>query len=322
LEVVAGVLRRGHHIGYRWASDESEKVIEESLQSGREFILGTLVAQGGFAGKNVVSSDALKQQQENASRDLDEYTNPAHNFDLDYMAAIIALNEFDNGIIIRERIIASKNVCHQTTYDAKLQELIKRQLDHMSDRPPAHLQKLAPEGYSKRQPNASIAESSLGLELFQLIFQESGKAPGTKGAESETAARGKKLHDLVAGLAAIDPRATGCGWRRVNLRWLKTENKHLLSTEGRAKHGGEWACIYAVGGEVSNPRSEAEGEELAVDEDSVYEKPFAVAVYGDGDEKWTLEQEFTYDQKDKTKWNAWITVSVDLNLFAENLAGI
>jgi len=168
--------------------------------------------------------------------------------------------------------------------------------------------------------------------MFQQMFEASGKAVGKKAAESGNAARGKKLHDLLAGLAAIDPRATGCGWRRVNQRWSKTENQKLLAADGRAKNGGEWVCVYAVGEEVSNPQRQPEEEDPVVDQASVLEKAFTSAMTAAyQDETWNISStcadgsEYAYhlyEQMEANMWNAWITVSIDYDLFAENLAGI
>merc|ERR1712070_1120891 len=48
----------------------------------------------------------------------------------------------------------------------------------------------------------------------------------------------KKLHDIVAGLCAIDPAYSGCSFRRVQVELLRKE-------AGKGKL--EWGCQYAVG---------------------------------------------------------------------------
>eukprot|EP00933_Yihiella_yeosuensis_P082407 TRINITY_DN96273_c0_g1_i1.p1 TRINITY_DN96273_c0_g1~~TRINITY_DN96273_c0_g1_i1.p1 ORF type:complete len:651 (+),score=82.83 TRINITY_DN96273_c0_g1_i1:69-1955(+) len=87
---------------------------------------------------------------------------------------------------------------------------------------------------------SSIPPPSSTLALFYRLMDTYSRADG------------KKLHDLVAGLCAIDPAMSGCGFRKAKLDFIKAQNpkyfdKHGKLTGGRWKNGGEWGCRYGVG---------------------------------------------------------------------------
>jgi len=178
------------------------RAIAESLKPGarKRLLLGRWAGQGGFAGANIVpaSANTLKKFQ-------GKQTCPTFNFDCSRPDALAAL-KYDG---IRERFLCSKNVCHQVVYD---EDLAHRVAKHVEQR-----ESLAPQG------EAVIA--SLGLPLFHEMMGVYRNA------------KNKALHDLVAGLCAIDPVYSGCGFRRAQLELMKAENKEGL----------EWGCRYAVG---------------------------------------------------------------------------
>lgn len=90
------------------------KNVAKAIQTGR-FRLGRLVAQGGFAGDNIVPS----------SKRLDKFrgriTCPTFNLGSDINAAKIVLNSSS----IREKYFVSKNVCHGVIYDRNLHEILE-----------------------------------------------------------------------------------------------------------------------------------------------------------------------------------------------------
>lgn len=89
--------------------------LELAKVTGREFKLGRLVAQGGFAGEGVIPSDKQLDKFKG------EQTCPTYNLNGDRKSALAVLEY--SGIQIRRFV--SKNVCHHVYYDQELHEYIR-----------------------------------------------------------------------------------------------------------------------------------------------------------------------------------------------------
>lgn len=91
------------------------KNVAKAIQTGR-FTLGRLVAQGGFAGDNIVPED----------KRLDKFrgrvTCPTFNLSADWRAAHVVL-DYDG---IGEKYFVSKNVCHGVIYDREMHQRLER----------------------------------------------------------------------------------------------------------------------------------------------------------------------------------------------------
>ncbi|UJR24521.1 hypothetical protein I4U23_005896 [Adineta vaga] len=94
------------------------KNVAKAIQTG-EFRLGRLVAQGGFAGDNIVPKE----------KRLDKFqgriTCPTFNLNADSIGAQIVLNY--NGI--KEKYFVSKNVCHGVIYTRETHNQLKKVKD-------------------------------------------------------------------------------------------------------------------------------------------------------------------------------------------------
>jgi hypothetical protein len=222
------------------------RAIEESLkpEAQKRLVLGRWAGQGGFAGANVIPEGTFTLEKFRGKE-----TCATFNFDASKPEALAALQY--EGIL--ERFLCSKNVCHQVVFDKDLESRIAQ---HVS------------EGSLVASQNLSVL-SSLGLPLFHEMMSVYKNASD------------KKLHDLVAGLCAIDPAYSGCSFRRAQLE---------LIPQGTGKDKKvQWGCRHAVG-------------------PAVWPRP--------GD-----ESQFATSSKSALETNVWISVDVDLGKFKHWLVG-
>ncbi len=94
------------------------KNVAKAIQSG-EFKLGRLVAQGGFAGDNIV------HEQKRLQKFNGRITCPTFNLGADAKAAKIVLDY--NGI--KEKFFVSKNVCHGVLYTNETHQQLEQVKD-------------------------------------------------------------------------------------------------------------------------------------------------------------------------------------------------
>ena len=126
----------------------------------------------------------------------------------------------------------------------------------------------------------------------------------------ERVAEGKKLHDLVAALCALDPARSGCTFRRVRLAWVPTRPQQTSQRKDgalggtRHKGGGEWGCLFAA----SDPVRLAPGGAIAADDGAVH--PDTV-MPGEGRKLLAKCPEM--------RPNAWVAVDIDIAAFRDGL---
>lgn len=263
----------------------------DPAQRHRVLRLKRWVGQGGFAGKNVVGSNTPKLARFFDNGKPASY-NPAWNFDLDHRATIAALNADRD--MISEKYITSKNVCHRVTlgFPANNEEGVGIGVDVAEIK----------TAYDNRQGLQGHFIPSRGLGLF------------INALAAYEGANNKKLHDLVAGVAAVHLGYSGVIFRKVLLHWNGTEDsaededetaaeKRRLHHEkeqatqnfrnARNKNGGEWGCQSAKGPAVAF---------------NLEEKPFKKDVGS-----------FQMDHGDGM--NVLISVDIDLDVFLKGLVG-
>ena len=204
-----------------------------------QFKLGRWVAQGGFAGEGVVPSELQ----------LDKFkgkvTCPTFNFNGDPESVLKAVQD-DR---IKERYFVSKNVCHGVQYDLEFHELVKNEIDNVSN-PRISLQWIYKGMNSWLQKNTGnipkyidensdikflrcrlfgLKKESLGVmscrEAFDIAKRENAKismrpkksSPPICDLVKETSSKsiGKKLHDPLAACCAIE-LSIGT-WKKVNI---------------------------------------------------------------------------------------------------------
>lgn len=152
------------------------KNLGKAMEKG-EFKLGLWMAQGGFAGYNVVPEEHVLPKFKN------KLTFPTYNFGGSIKESSNALKH--DGI--KKRMLCSKNVCHNVIYDNELKTRLIDYIDTNKD----------------KNKNKYIS--------IKLIYDALDR--GYRGRNNR--GEGKKLHDLLPAICITYPDV--CEWRQVEL---------------------------------------------------------------------------------------------------------
>ena len=123
-----------------------KRLLESELPEG--FRLGRWVAQGGFAGDDVVP------EQHRLAKFAGRVTCPTYNFNGDPKGARLALDH----PAIAERRCVSKNVCHGVVYDAAFHERVAA---HRDSRESMRMIHAAMDAYLRKRPTGKMFHDPL-----------------------------------------------------------------------------------------------------------------------------------------------------------------
>eukprot|EP00927_Polykrikos_kofoidii_P077410 TRINITY_DN7434_c0_g1_i1.p1 TRINITY_DN7434_c0_g1~~TRINITY_DN7434_c0_g1_i1.p1 ORF type:complete len:640 (+),score=71.27 TRINITY_DN7434_c0_g1_i1:98-2017(+) len=169
-------------------------VAEAITRRGDNFVVGTWLAQGGFAGDVLVPQDALLSKFAGKSRNL------TTNFGREYGSAVsLAAHAALAHEGFRQRLLVSKNVCHH----------------HSNSFEAAHLDRLFQNIQSRgitREAVARVALESTDEDNF--LVGQCLLAHGMR--EYLRRKDGKLMHDPLAAMVILDPRVIDL-WCEVNM---------------------------------------------------------------------------------------------------------